>query len=71
MTDQPQSPPTSDTPLRWSGLSDVGRFRKNNEDAFLLLTFNAHDLRYLGKIGDGSLDMGDFVFAVSDGMGGA
>ncbi len=59
------------TPLRWSGLSDVGRFRKNNEDTFLALTFDARELKYLGKFGEGCLDMGDFVFAVSDGMGGA
>lgn len=57
--------------LRWSALSDVGRFRKNNEDAFLALTFDSRELRYLGKIGEGRLDQGDFVFAVSDGMGGA
>jgi len=57
--------------LRWSALSDVGRFRKNNEDSFLALTFDARELRYLGKIGDGNLQQGDFVFAVSDGMGGA
>jgi protein phosphatase len=57
--------------LRWSGLSDVGRFRKNNEDAFLALTFDAQELRYLGKVGEGTLDWGDYVFAVSDGMGGA
>ncbi len=57
--------------LRWSALSDVGRFRKNNEDAFLALTFDAQELRYLGKIGEGNLEQGDFVFAVSDGMGGA
>jgi serine/threonine protein phosphatase PrpC len=63
--------PTLPRTLRWSGLSDVGRFRKNNEDAFLALTFDARELRYLGKIGEGSLDLGDYVFAVSDGMGGA
>jgi protein phosphatase len=57
--------------LRWSALSDLGRFRKNNEDSFLALTFDARELRYLGKIGDGNLLQGDFVFAVSDGMGGA
>jgi len=57
--------------LRWSGLSDVGRFRKNNEDAFLALTFDAHELKYLGKTGDADFRMGDFLFAVSDGMGGA
>lgn len=69
--DETQPAETCHAPLRWSGLSDVGRFRKNNEDAFLALTFNASELRYLGKTGEGSLDMGDFVFAVSDGMGGA
>ena len=65
--------PNNSAPLRirWSGLSDAGRFRKNNEDAFLALTFDAQELRYLGKIGAGDLDQGDFVFAVSDGMGGA
>lgn len=48
-----------------------GRVRANNEDAFLALTFNAEGLRFLGKTGESSLDEGDFVFAVSDGMGGA
>ncbi|MFM2221466.1 MAG: hypothetical protein RLZZ553_1214 [Verrucomicrobiota bacterium] len=57
--------------LRWSGLSDVGRFRKNNEDAFLALTFDARELKYLGKVGEADFSMGDFLFAVSDGMGGA
>lgn len=56
--------------LRWSGLSDVGRFRKNNEDTFLALRFDGNDTQYLGKSGDGSLHDMDFVFAVSDGMGG-
>ena len=57
--------------LRWSGMTDVGRFRKNNEDTFLALRFDARELCYLGKTGAGSLDEGDFLFAVSDGMGGA
>jgi len=35
------------------------------------LTFDGHDVRFLGKIGHASLAAGDFVFAVSDGMGGA
>lgn len=52
-------------------MTDKGRFRKNNEDAFLALNFDAREVHYLGKVGDASLERGDFVFAVSDGMGGA
>jgi serine/threonine protein phosphatase PrpC len=68
--------PSSDVPvppaiIRWSGLTDVGRFRSNNEDTFLALNFDGHEVRYLGKIGEASLAGSDFVFAVSDGMGGA
>lgn len=64
-------PPAPPPLLRWSGLTDVGRFRSNNEDAFLALNFDGHDVRYLGKTGEASLSGTDFVFAVSDGMGGA
>ena len=69
-------PPPSDAPpapgsLRWSARSHVGRIRTNNEDAFVALTFDAEGVRRLGKFGDGSLAGGDFLFAVSDGMGGA
>jgi PPM family protein phosphatase len=56
--------------LRWSGHTDRGRIRKNNEDAFLCLQFDAQEVRHLGKIGDASTGQVDFVFAVSDGMGG-
>lgn len=57
--------------LSWWGLTDKGPFRKNNEDAFLALTFDAHEVRLLGKEGEADFALGDFVFAVSDGMGGA
>ncbi len=57
--------------LRWSGWTDRGKVRKNNEDAFLGLQFDAQDVRHLGKFGEGSTGREDYVFAVSDGMGGA
>lgn len=57
--------------LRWWGLTDKGPFRKNNEDAFLALTYDRNEVRLLGKEGNACLKDGDFIFAVSDGMGGA
>ena len=57
--------------LHWSGLTHRGKVRPNNEDSFLALNFDGHEVRYLGKIGESDLGEGDFVFAVSDGMGGA
>jgi protein phosphatase len=57
--------------VRWSGLTHVGRVRPNNEDVFLALAVDGHEVRYLGKTGRASLGASDFVFAVSDGMGGA
>lgn len=67
-TDLSDDPPQS---LAWSGMTHVGRVRKNNEDAFLALTYDDKEVRYLGKTGEADFDEGDFVFAVSDGMGGA
>jgi protein phosphatase len=63
--------PTAAISLKWSGCSDIGKVRKNNEDAFLGLRFDAHEIHRLGKFGDASLAQHDFTFAVCDGMGGA
>jgi protein phosphatase len=57
--------------LQWFGWTDVGRVRKNNEDAFLGLRFDACEVDRLGKHGAASLAEHDFVFAICDGMGGA
>ncbi|KXU36687.1 protein phosphatase [Cephaloticoccus primus] len=57
--------------LTWSALTHRGKVRKNNEDAFIGLCFDGHELHHLGKFGEASTDALDFVFAVSDGMGGA
>ncbi len=64
----PDTPPPA---LHWSGLTHRGKVRPNNEDTFLALNFDGHEVRYLGKVGESHLGVGDFVFAVSDGMGGA
>ena len=64
-------PSPTNQPLRWSGLTHPGRVRANNEDTFLCLNFDSREVRYLGKVGEATFDTGDFVFAVSDGMGGA
>jgi serine/threonine protein phosphatase PrpC len=57
--------------LKWSGCSDTGKVRKNNEDSFLGLQFDAREIFRLGKFGAASLEKNDFTFAVCDGMGGA
>jgi protein phosphatase len=68
-----QSPDKPPVPfrLRWSGVTDRGKVRKNNEDSFLTVQFDARELRFLGKVGEDTGEHNDFVFAVSDGMGGA
>jgi PPM family protein phosphatase len=70
--DQSRTAPSSTSlSLRWSGWTDRGKVRPDNEDAFLGLQFDAREVRHLGRIGDASMKHTDFAFAVSDGMGGA
>lgn len=57
--------------IRWSGHSDKGRVRPHNEDCFLALQFDAREAYRLGKNGASMTGDHHFVFAVSDGMGGA
>jgi PPM family protein phosphatase len=57
--------------VKWSGMSDRGRFRPNNEDAFLGMKLDFQGIQYLGKSGEAALEASDYIFAVSDGMGGA
>lgn len=63
-------PDVSSQRLRWTGLTDRGKVRPNNEDTFLGLQFDAEEVRFLGRLGESSMGHNDFVFAVSDGMGG-
>jgi protein phosphatase len=71
MTTKPSKKPAATKLLKWSGRTDRGKVRPNNEDAFLGLQFDAREVNHLGKTGEASLASKDFVFAVSDGMGGA
>jgi len=70
---KPLSPNKKTKPatLKWSGWTDKGKTRVNNEDAFLGLRFDAREIHRLGKFGEASTETMDFTFAVSDGMGGA
>jgi protein phosphatase len=71
MNRQPPRPANKIASLKWSGCSDTGKVRKNNEDAFLGLRFDAHEVHRLGKFGEAATEKHDFTFAVCDGMGGA
>ncbi len=66
----PAVDPPNTQRVRWSGKTDRGRFRPNNEDAFLAMLLDNKGIRYLGKKGEASVENADFLFAVSDGMGG-
>jgi protein phosphatase len=71
MKRQPPCPAKKIPALKWSGSSDIGRVRKNNEDSFLGLQFDAREIFRLGKFGEAGMEQHDFTFAVCDGMGGA
>ncbi len=66
---QPQPPCAAG--LQWHAWTDRGKVRRNNEDAFIGLQFDAREVHRLGTSGEAPLEMMDFAFAVSDGMGGA
>jgi serine/threonine protein phosphatase PrpC len=57
--------------LQWSGRTECGPRRPNNEDAFIALLFDSQEVHHLGATGEGLLRDHNFLFAVSDGMGGA
>jgi protein phosphatase len=57
--------------LEWSGETDRGKVRSNNEDSFLAVRLDQEEVQWLGKVGESPLNSSQFVFAVSDGMGGA
>jgi serine/threonine protein phosphatase PrpC len=65
---QDEGPPVKR--LGWSGMTHRGRYRPENEDSFLALAFEGGQVHRLGKLGEAPL-AADFIFAVSDGMGGA
>ena len=56
--------------VQWTAQTHQGRVRRTNEDSFLCLRFDKTDLTYLGKEGESPLNNHEFIFAISDGMGG-
>lgn len=60
-----------ETQIAWSASTDVGTYRSNNEDSFIALKVNGEGVYRLGTWGEDRVAESDFVFAVSDGMGGA
>ena len=68
--DTPSESPVSNA-LQWSGRTDRGKVRPNNEDSFVGLRFDAREVHYLGAVGQAPSGHLDYAFAVSDGMGGA
>jgi PPM family protein phosphatase len=56
--------------LQWSAATDIGKYRPNNEDQFVTMAFNTEEFNYLPRHGEVHFGDFDYVFAVSDGMGG-
>ena len=56
--------------LRWASKTHVGRFRKINQDAYLMFGCNTREFVIFPNAGDYELSHSDAIFAVSDGMGG-
>ena len=65
------SPAIPSLRLGWSGCSEKGPVRPNNEDAFLCLSIDSSGVHHLGGTGTAATGPTDLLFAVSDGMGGA
>ena len=55
------SPVTPPPELSWSGLTHVGRVRTNNEDTFLALTFDGHNVHYHDSFAYFNGDAGFYV----------
>lgn len=66
-----ETPAVGTLRLSWSGNSERGPVRPNNEDAFLGLSIDSREIHHLGRRGSGATGPTDLLFAVSDGMGGA
>ena len=56
--------------IKWSAATDIGKYRPNNEDQFVTMAFNTEEFNYLPRQGEVHFGDFDYVFAVSDGMGG-
>jgi PPM family protein phosphatase len=56
--------------LQWSARSHRGRFRPNNEDTYLAIELLRSGVKFLGVEGSDDLHEKEWLFAVSDGMGG-
>ena len=51
---------TAPVSLKWSGWTDRGKVRPNNEDAYLGLQFDAREVQHLGRLGEASTHLCEF-----------